>query len=197
MFRDAIVSQLTQHFGLVLIGEVDTYDGLENLLKTPASVDLLVLDLIFPGFEILEHFKKLRAQLPTTAIVVVSMVEDDSVIDDVLALGANGFISKSTGREDMLHAFANIFAGESAVVRTAPDMLTRAVPDSLDSILSPRQLDVLRLICKGMSNKEIAKALHLSPYTVRIHVSSLLRALDVPTRSAAAAIGAKHNLSGQ
>ena len=95
----------------------------------------------------------------------------------------------------MLTAFDQVLEGEMVDLRPSVDSRTpqSSAGEALNQ-LSPRQRDVLELICTGQSNKEIAKHLGLSPFTVRIHVSALLRTLGVSTRTAAAAVATQHGI---
>ncbi|MFO6028138.1 LuxR C-terminal-related transcriptional regulator, partial [Pseudomonas aeruginosa] len=116
---------------------------------------------------------------------VVSMVDDPQLIGEVMNAGADGFLGKSIAPEELGQAILAIRAGE-VLVRYEPSGLLPLQPSPRLEGLTERQLDVLRLLAQGKSNKEIGRALDISHYTVRIHVSSLLRALDVPSRTAAA-----------
>ena len=135
----------------------------------------------------------MRRALPVTPIVVVSMVQDREVIDKLMDAGANGFVSKTVRPEDMSQAFLSVMEGETVNIFSTGPVMNIPVDECVAS-LTKRQLDVLRLVAKGMSNKEIARQLEISPYTVRIHVSALLRALNLASRSAAASFAAARGL---
>lgn len=152
--------------------------------------DLVLLDLIFPGFDAPRDFPGLRRALPLTPIVVVSMVSDTSLIDDVMSAGANGFVSKSARPDDISAAFLAVMDGESVILRASHEASPHPMSEDPLGALTGRQIEVLRYICKGMSNKEIARELDISPFTVRIHVSALLKSLGMSTRSAAASFAA-------
>ena len=146
-----------------------------------------LLDLLFPGFEPAASIRRLRRDYPAATIIVVSMVDDAATIERVMQAGADGFIGKAVSPAAMGAAIRDICNGE-IIVRVSEDgpVAARFTDNALEA-LSPRQTDVLRLMARGASNKEIARELDISPFTVRIHVSAILRALDVPTRTAAAA----------
>ena len=153
----------------------------------------MLVDLSMPGidgFSGIAAFGKLRPELP---VIVISSSENPADVRRSLRAGALGYIPKSTPARAMMSAVqfvleGNVYVppavfigGESA---DAPETLAANVPET-PSQLTPRQLDVLRLICDGRANKEIATALDLSDKTVKAHVTTIFKTLGVVNRTQA------------
>lgn len=195
VFRDGLRRLVQRVVPNYTIEEVETAEGLDAASAGSPSPLLFVLDLIFPGFDGATSIRALRANHPTASIVVVSMIDDPGVVNQIMDAGADGFISKAIAPAGMAQAIQEVLDGD-VVVRTEnqPGDATLDAPSSGMGQLSARQREVLALVGRGMSNKEIARELGISPFTVRVHVSSILRALDVPSRAAAAATAAEAGL---
>ncbi|MCA8890864.1 MAG: response regulator transcription factor [Hyphomonas sp.] len=192
VFRAGIQSIVRSALGEVRLREAGSAAVLKRKLAE-APADLLILDIFFPGLEPESDIAELRAKFPLMAILVVSMLTERGAVERLMRVGANGFVSKRSPPESMLKGIREVMEGERPVyLPPAGPGRPCATADNPVRALPPRQSDVLKLICLGLSNKEIAKELDLSVSTVRAHVSALFQKLGVTNRTAAATFGINH-----
>lgn len=183
LFREGMLRTIERLIPTAIIEQAGNLAEVLALARSGTEVDSLILDLRFPGITSLQVIGRLRTEFKRTSIIVVSMVDDLDVISQVIEQGADGFIGKNVDPTGIAEAIMAIREGE-VVVKYNPE---NPLLDPRLSSLTVRQKQVLSLIAVGKTNKEIAKQLGISPFTVRIHVSTLLKSLGVCTRAAAAA----------
>jgi DNA-binding NarL/FixJ family response regulator len=171
------------------IAEAASLDEVTAQLMQKPDCDLVLLDLKMPGVQGLAGLAYLRAQYPGIPVAIVSGHEEAATIRRALALGASGFIPKSTPADTMRSAVKAILAGEI----WAPNVVLEATPHDkeLDDLskrlatLTPQQVRVLMMLRTGLLNKQIAYELDVSEATVKAHVSAILLKLNVDSRTQA------------
>ena len=177
----------------------DGAKALDILLNN--SIDLAVIDLFMPGgdggFDFIDTVCQTYPKLP---IIVLSASENPAHIRKCLDIGAKGFVTKSAPKEILFTAITKVLAGDryipSALLTAQGDggrgnSDLQASADNVTQLLTERQLEILALISKGLSNKLIARELFLSENTVKVHVSAILRALSLSNRTQAGLVGQK------
>jgi len=172
-------------------------EALAQIARHPDCA-LVLLDLALPGAHGLDLLAELRHTHPRLPIVVLSATHDQATVGAALAAGARGFIAKTTDPSGMLDAVRTVLAGGTHVPRGfARARVLEIAGVAVDVLgLTPRQSEVMLLLAEGKPNKMICRALRLSEGTVKVHVSAILRALNVHSRSQVVAELARRGISG-
>jgi len=178
-----VLQQLDERVSIQTSGSCE-----EALTLVENDFDLVLLDINLPGMSGLDGLMQLRHQAPATPLVVMSASEDRGKVLRAIEQGAKGYIPKSSTPDVMLTALRLVLSGgvylPMAVLDTVNSSQARSVnPDG--QTLTPRQVEVLQLLAEGHSNKAIGNQLSMAENTVRVHVSAILRFLDVGNRTEA------------
>lgn len=192
MVRAGFVSLLEDTDDVTVVGEAADGDEAVQLARR-AKADVFLMDIRMPGMDGLEATRRIVAdpQCDGTRVVVLTTFELDEYVFEALRAGAGGFLTKDLDPAALRDAVRQVAEGHGllspSVTRRVVDAFASKLPAPRDperlDALTDRELDVLRLIAKGMSNDEVARALLISPLTAKTHVSRLLRKLGARDRA--------------
>lgn len=166
-------------------------------LSAQLQPDVVLMDLQMPEVDGVEATRRIRAAEKPPAVLVLTTFAEDARIREALQAGAIGFLLKDVAKEDLLRAIFAAARGTPTLHPVAQQVLLKQMTEPESSPFEPltaRERDVLRLIARGASNKEIAAQLFLSVGTVKGYVSAILPKLGVQDRTQAALFAAKHGL---
>jgi DNA-binding NarL/FixJ family response regulator len=198
MVRGALATAVESAFGRVEILESAALDELMTQLERIGIADLVLLDLLIPGANGFSGLLNLRLSFPETPVVMISALEERRLVDEAIALGAAGFIPKSTPRQEIVAGLRKVAAGNVYVPSDlAGQGTSRASSGTYTEIaqklatLTAQQLRVLQLLGTGKLNKEIAYELDIAETTVKVHVSAILQKLNVYSRTQAVVLAGR------
>jgi len=177
------------------------HDGAQGVEKVAAlQPDVVLMDLKMPGMNGVQATHVIKREYPSTAVLVLTTYDQDEWVVDAIRAGANGYLLKDTGREQIVAAIEGVIAGHTPVDPAVAEKLFKFVRSGVPAqsvvvdTLSEREMSVLRLLASGLTNAAIADRLHLSEGTVRNHVTGILSKLDVTDRAQATALAWRYGL---
>jgi DNA-binding NarL/FixJ family response regulator len=179
MFRSGLRMVLNEWLSHAKIFEAGSLN--EAMQNTPDDIDVILLDINLQGLNGLDGMALLKRKWPRVPVVVLSSQDGPETVSDALCRGAVCFVSKADTADKIVDILNHVMRGEYATPKRQPDNEAW----NLLQHLTPRQCEVLDLLCQGMSNKLIARQLGLSENTVRGHVQAILGFLQVSSRSEA------------
>ncbi|MBX2868842.1 MAG: response regulator transcription factor [Acidiferrobacterales bacterium] len=168
---------------------------MEAVAFSESEVDAIFLDIQMPGLNGLDGLKVIQHRFPEVPVVIISA--SDSTNDQQIAYerGARGFLHKSSSAEDIFSCLETVLAGQSAnLITDFPDKVAGPTSSAIGEELTPRQLEVLNMLCQGKSNKLIARNLGMAENTVRVHVSAILSILNASSRTEASLIAQQRKI---
>jgi DNA-binding NarL/FixJ family response regulator len=192
LFREALGSAIRDATPDAEILEAASIDEAIAVLSSTPAIDLILLDLSMPGTTGPLGLIRIRKAHPKNPVVVVSVHEEPQIIVSILAFGVSGYIPKSTPKNEITRSIADVLHGAMCLPSAYRDAAgdpqfkgqNRELLKRLHD-LTPQQLRVLDLLGRGLQNKQIAHELDISETTVKVHVSDILRKLNVLSRTRA------------
>ena len=201
VIRDAIAVCLRAIVPDCEIGVAATARQVLDRLEEPAAWDLVMLDLGLPDARGIDALTRVRALAPDAKVAVLSATEDRDTVERVLSAGAVAFVPKSTDRIALLESLKDLLGiaatpGERDLPQPGRRPLDVDLVHEALSAMTPRQMQVLRMLVRGLPNKEICRELGLSENTVKIHIGAVLRALRARNRTEAVALASQVGFGG-
>jgi DNA-binding NarL/FixJ family response regulator len=186
---------------LVADSAEDFFDKLERA-QEEETPDVVLMDIELPGMNGIEATFELKRNHPNIDIIMFTVFEDDERIFDSIQVGATGYLLKDTPIDDVVNAIKEMKDGGSpispSIARRVFDMMRnqkeKAETDEVPFDLSPAEIKILEQVIEGKTNKEIAEAVFLSPWTVKTHIKNIYKKMHVNSRAAAVRLALKRNI---
>ncbi len=196
MLREGLVAVLATQPDFDIVAEAADGDQTIKLVKSH-NPDVILLDLEMPGTDGVAALRELQAIGTTVKTLVFTAYDNDERILGALRAGARGYLLKGASRRELFSAIRTVYAGGSTLEPAVTEKLLQHMsgeggpqPESP----TPREMEVLDLLSKGLPNKEIASRLYITERTVKFHVSSLLHKLGAANRTEAVTVAAQRGL---
>lgn len=185
MFIDGIKTLLRFEKNLNIVGEALDGNAALILLKEK-EVDIVISDIEMPGMSGIELTKEIKKNYPEIKVLVLTMYNDREIVNEILMTEAEGYVLKNTGKQELITAINKIADDSTFYSHEVVELLmgNYAINKKIDEILNdltPREKEIIALICDEMSNAEIAEKLFISPLTVETHRKNILRKTKVKT----------------
>jgi DNA-binding NarL/FixJ family response regulator len=203
LFRQGLVSLMATRPDLVtIVGEAETAEEAVTLCDR-LGPDLILLDIYLGDGSGLDAAARIRSAFPEVAVVMLTASELDEHLDRAIRLGVSGYLLKDLDASELFDLVEGVSRGEVAVTKAIASRMLKSLavtdanvdnPDHDAPPLTPREIDVLRLVARGASNQQIAVELHVTVNTVKAHLKRILEKLSVQNRTQAAAYAMRRGL---
>jgi NarL family two-component system response regulator LiaR len=195
--RDGLRTFLDTQPDIEVLGEAANGEEAVGFV-TSSPADVVLMDLVMPGIDGIEATRRIVEMSPATKVIVLTSYADDERVFPAIKAGATGYLLKDVEPSELAEAIRKVFAGESLLHPAIAARLMQEVSQTERSVpgaLTDRELEVLRLIARGRSNKEIASELVIAEKTVKTHVSNILAKLHLADRTQAALYAVRRGLA--
>jgi NarL family two-component system response regulator LiaR len=196
--RKGICALLATESGIEVIGEAQ--NGREAVAEAQRlRPDVILMDLVMPGMDGLEATHSIRTNQPEVRILVLTSFASDDKVFPAIRAGALGYLLKDSGPDELVQAIQQVYRGESSLHPTIARRLLRELAEPAEPgpevvSLTGRETEVLHMVARGWSNRQIAERLAISEATVRTHVSNILAKLNLSSRTQAALYALREGL---
>ena len=190
VLRDGIKYICMTTSDIELVGEAANGEDALKLCHE-LQPDVALIDLMMPGMDGIAATRVIREQCPEVKILVLTSFNTPDLLHQAIEAGANSYVLKDVATEEIINAIRLTYKGLTIM---SPEVTNILAELPSDVILTPRQLQVLKLMIQGLNNTQIGKALCISSYTARFHVSEILNKLDVSNRTEAVALALRQKL---
>src|SRR3989304_1106795 len=205
LVRRGVAELLAKKEGIEIVGEAA--NGAEALEKVRVLMpDVVLMDVYMPGCNGLEATRRIKEEFPYVKVIMLTVADQDRVLFEAIKAGAQGYLLKEIEPEELIQMIKGVQRGEAPISRTTAARLlaeySREAKEGpkkprTESPLTEREQQVLELVAKGQTNKEIAAALHISNSTVKNHLSNILEKLHLQNRIQAATYATREGLIGK
>lgn len=198
LIRQGLIIFLKTAVGITVVGEAS--NGREAVdLVTRLRPNVVLMDLVMPGMDGIAATRLIKAEHPEVEVLALTSYIDEGKVLDALNAGAAGYVMKDVSPAELVRAMRAVAAGQVFLSPAAASYLTshvlgRREPEPSPDALSGRELEVLQLLARGLSNQAIAEDLQISPKTVKAHVSTILQKLHLENRTEAAVYALRMHL---
>ena len=202
LFRKGLAGLLEKKEGFKVVGEAQ--DGTEAVEKAQQlKPDVVLMDISMPGMDGIAATQKIRRDVPSSKIVMLTILEEDKKLFDAIKAGAHGYLIKNVSPHTLFETLRGVVKGEAVISGvTAAKILSEFAVQSNKGVtvtgegqLSTREMEALQLLTKGLTNKEIGDALSIAENTVKNHIRHILEKLHLANRVQAAAYALERGIT--
>lgn len=190
LLREGVAALIGNQTDMVLIAEASNgREALEQFRRL--RPDITLMDLEMPDMSGIDAMSAIRGEFPDARIIVLTTHAGDVLVARAIKAGARAYLLKGLLRKELLETIRAVHVGQK---RVSPEVAAEIAEHAMDDALTPREIDVLRLIARGNANKIIAAELSLTEETVKSHIRNILSKLGANDRTHAVAIGLKRGI---